>query len=253
MVMSPVMRSAASPKMAKDSGRWKDLDTTVTSTIGMANGTSAKIYGVISNIQFTINKRLFTVPKVYIMDLFKGVEYIIGHGFGKKYRLTQFFAENTATGIDVDAKPPAMFTLGDRLTEDETRRMLADHAMLVMQGIASHASAFADDMMFASQPDRANKFHELKQRKLETEAGMGIGKDIKLRMSDIRALKHQLPHPGDLLSLRTDAPAGPTYPLDGANSPPIWTIVFYLLRKGVKPPVLVLCLAFRHRKVQLYY
>jgi hypothetical protein len=30
-------------------------------------------------------------------------------------------------------------------------------------------------------------------------------------------------------------------------------IVFYLLRKGVKPPVLVLCLAFRHRKVQLYY
>jgi hypothetical protein len=61
--------------------------------------------------------------------------------------------------------------------------------MLVMQGIASHASAFADDMMFASQPDRANKFHELKQRKLETEAGMGIGKDIKLRMSDIRALR----------------------------------------------------------------
>ena len=57
---------------------------------------------------------------------------------------------------------------------------------------------------------------------------------------------------GDLLSLRTDAPAGPTYPLDGANSPPTWTIVFYLLRKGVKPPVLVLCLAFRHRKVQLY-
>ena len=58
---------------------------------------------------------------------------------------------------------------------------------------------------------------------------------------------------GDLLSLRTDAPAGPTYPLDGANSPPTWTIVFYLLRKGVKPPVLVLCLAFRHRKVRLYY
>ena len=51
----------------------------------------------------------------------------------------------------------------------------------------------------------------------------------------------------------TDAPAGPTYPLDGANSPPTWTIVFYLLRKGVKPPVLVLCLAFRHRKVRLYY
>eukprot|EP01047_Picozoa_sp_COSAG01_P000684 COSAG01_NODE_13_length_41723_cov_145.394556_40_plen_207_part_00 len=69
-----------------------------------------------------------------------------------KNRLTHCgrIAENTATGIDVDAKPPAMFTLGDRLTEDETRRMLADHAMLVMQGIASHASAFADDIMFSS-------------------------------------------------------------------------------------------------------
>ena len=83
--------------MAKDNGRWEDLDTSVATTIGMANGTSAKIYGVISNMQFTINKRLFTVPKVYIMDLFKGIEYIIGHGFGKKYRVAQYFAENAAT------------------------------------------------------------------------------------------------------------------------------------------------------------
>jgi hypothetical protein len=33
--------------------------------------------------------------------------------------------------------------------------------------------------------------------------------------------------------------------------PPIWTIVFYLLRKGVKPPVLVLCLAFGPNRAAL--
>jgi hypothetical protein len=82
----------------------------------------------------------------------------------------------------------AMFTLGDRLTEDETRRMLADHAMLVMQGIASHASAFADDIMFSSQHDRANKFYELKQRKLETEAQPDVtGVPGRLRQTGYRA------------------------------------------------------------------
>ena len=35
---------ASSGMPNKDNGRWEDLDTSVATTIGMANGTSAKIY-----------------------------------------------------------------------------------------------------------------------------------------------------------------------------------------------------------------
>ena len=66
------------------------------STLQVANGTQCSIHGVVENLQFTMTgaKKLFTVDKVFVMDLFDGVDILLGQTFGKKYRICQYFEYN---------------------------------------------------------------------------------------------------------------------------------------------------------------
>ena len=92
----------ASPKFIQDCGR--TIDTSQSATIQVANGTQCKVLGVVENLEFTMtgNKRVFTIDKVFVMELFEGVTLLLGQTWGKKYKVCQYFGYNVAVGADLD-------------------------------------------------------------------------------------------------------------------------------------------------------
>ena len=59
---------------------------------------------LVENLQFTMtgSKRVFTIDKFFVMELFDGVALLLGQTWGKKYRVCQYFGYNVAVGTDLD-------------------------------------------------------------------------------------------------------------------------------------------------------
>jgi hypothetical protein len=87
------------------------VDTTQRGSVKLANNTRAGLAGIIRNHQITVDGVLLTLPLVFVMGLFPGVDLLMGMDCGRQFAIVHHMRENVAIGYTDSSRSRQYFVL----------------------------------------------------------------------------------------------------------------------------------------------